>query len=274
MDIFIAALIGLQMGSFLNLLVWRLPLMMECEWAQEHAQYSGSPLPEQAAFNLFFPRSHCPACKTTLRVRDLIPILSYLFLKGKCAHCGTSISVRYPLVEIVVALAWAGCAYKWGLTWQALVWALCVSVLIALALIDLDTMYLPDSITLPLIWSGLIASSLGWTSVSLVDAMWGAVAGYLSLWLVYQIFLRVTGKEGMGAGDFKLLAALGAWLGWMALPGIVFFASLVGVLMAIILRITQKIKADAPFPFGPYLVLAGLFSVYGVSITDYLGLIF
>ncbi|MSQ57952.1 MAG: prepilin peptidase [Limnohabitans sp.] len=274
MDIFIAALIGLQIGSFLNLLVWRLPRMMERELAQKHAHYSGSPLEEQAAFNLFFPRSHCPSCKATLRVRDLIPVFSYLFLKGKCAHCNTSISFRYPLVEIVVALAWAGCAYKCGLTWQALAWALCVSALIALALIDMDTMYLPDSITLPLMWAGLIASSLGWTLASLVDAMWGAVAGYLSLWLVYQIFLRVTGKEGMGAGDFKLLAVLGAWLGWMALPGIVFFASLAGVLIVIVLRFTQKINAGAPFPFGPSLVLAGLVSLYCGSITDYLGLIF
>ena len=253
-SILAAALVGLQLGSFLNVVVWRLPRMLEREW--QTASTSVDPMGE-AVFNLSTPRSHCPHCQTPLRWRDLVPVLSYLCLRGRCAHCATPISVRYPLVELAVGLVWGLCAWHWGGSLTALAWAGFFTTLLALALMDADTMLLPDALTLPLMWAGLIAASLGWIGVSLTDALWGAVAGYLSLWAVYQVFLRLTGKHGLGGGDFKLLAALGAWLGWQVLPWLVLGASLLGLVLAALLMWRGTYQKDQHIPLGPSLALAG-----------------
>ena len=249
-----ATLIGLQFGSFLNVVVWRLPRMLEHEW---HVASAGQTADAQAVFNLATPRSHCPHCQTPLGWRDLVPVLSYLWLRGRCGHCAMPISVRYPLVEVVVALAWGFCAWHWGGSWTALAWAGYFTTLLALALIDADTLLLPDALTLPLMWAGLMAAQLGWTGLPLGEAMWGAVAGYLSLWTVYQVFLRLTGKHGLGEGDFKLLAALGAWLGWQTLPWLVLGASLLGLLFAAVLMWRGQYQKDQHIPLGPSLALAG-----------------
>ena len=253
-SILAAALVGLQLGSFLNVLVWRLPRMLEREWLK--ASNAVDPMGE-AVFNLSTPRSHCPHCQTPLRWRDLVPVLSYLCLRGRCAHCATPISVRYPLVELAVGLVWGLCVWHWGGSLTALAWAGFFTTLLALALMDADTMLLPDALTLPLMWAGLIAASLGWIGVSLSDALWGAVAGYLSLWAVYQVFLRLTGKHGLGGGDFKLLAALGAWLGWQVLPWLVLGASLLGLVLAALLMWRGTYQKDQHIPLGPSLALAG-----------------
>ena len=253
-SILAAALVGLQLGSFLNVVVWRLPRMLEREW--QTASTSVDPM-GGAVFNLSTPRSHCPHCQTPLRWRDLVPVLSYLCLRGRCAHCATPISVRYLLVELAVGLVWGLCAWHWGASLTALAWAGFFTTLLALALMDADTMLLPDALTLPLMWAGLIAANLGWIGVSLTDALWGAVAGYLSLWAVYQVFLRLTGKHGLGGGDFKLLAALGAWLGWQVLPWLVLGASLLGLVLAALLMWRGKYQKDQHIPLGPSLALAG-----------------
>lgn len=250
-----AVLFGLQFGSFLNVVVWRLPRMLEREWQA----ISG---PEVAAdtepvFNLSTPRSHCPHCRTPLRWRDLVPLLSYLLLRGRCAHCDAPIAWRYPAVELAVAVVWGWSAWRWGITPAALVWAGFFTTLLGLALIDADTMLLPDAMTLPLLWAGLVCANLGWTGVGLSDALWGAVAGYVSLWLVYQVFLRVTGKHGLGGGDFKLLAALGAWLGWQVLPWLVLAASLLGLCAAGALIWRGRYVKGQHIPWGPSLALAG-----------------
>jgi leader peptidase (prepilin peptidase)/N-methyltransferase len=255
----VAALLGLQFGSFLNVVVWRLPVMMQREWEAEVAQAAGQ-AHEQAVFNLSTPGSHCTSCMTPLRARDLVPVLSYLWLKGRCGHCGAQVSMRYPLVELAVAAMWAFCASHWGLSFEALAWAGFGTVLLALALIDLDTMLLPDALTQPLLWVGLMVSALGLTQVNLQDSFWGAVAGYGFLWLVQAVFGMVTGKQGMGAGDFKLLAALGAWLGWLALPGVVLMSSLLAVVMALVMRFRGSLASGQAFPFGPYLAFAGVWT--------------
>jgi len=220
----LAALIGLQLGSFINVVVWRLPLMMQTQWEADCAQLQGAISEPAKAFNLSTPRSHCPACKTPLRAVDLIPVLSYLWLKGKCGHCGVAVSVRYPLVELAVALLWGFCAWRWGFSVEALAWAGFGSVLVAMALIDADTMLLPDSLTLPLLWAGILCASIGVTQLPLLQSVWGAAAGYGVLWAVQTVFKLITGKQGMGEGDYKLLAALGAWLGWMVLPMVILMA--------------------------------------------------
>jgi leader peptidase (prepilin peptidase)/N-methyltransferase len=188
--------------------------------------------------------------------------LSFLFLKGRCAHCHAKVSWRYPLIETAVALLWALCAWHWGLSVTALAWAGCTTTLLALALIDADTMLLPDSLTLPLMWSGLLLSSTGVIAVSLAQSVWGAAIGYSSFWLIQMVFGWVTGKQGMGEGDFKLLAALGAWLGWMALPPLVLLASLSGVLIAVWSRWRGQSQPGQHMPFGPPLVLAGLLCAF------------
>ena len=255
---FLAALIGLQLGSFLNVVVWRLPLMMQRQWEADCAQLQEAPSEPAEAFNLSTPRSHCPSCKTPLRMRDLVPVLSYLWLKGKCGHCGVAVSVRYPLVELTVALLWGFCAWHWGFSVEALAWAGFGSVLVTLALIDADTMLLPDSLTLPLLWAGILCASVGVIQLPLMQSVWGAAAGYGVLWVVQTVFKLITGKQGMGEGDYKLLAALGAWLGWLALPMVLLMASLLGVIVALAMRWRGSLKAGEPLPFGPYLVLAGL----------------
>ncbi|MFM7698827.1 MAG: prepilin peptidase [Limnohabitans sp.] len=256
----VAGLVGLQIGSFINLLVWRLPQMMHHQWQREFALVNSQPDLAQPVFNLAVPRSHCTSCQTPLRARELVPVLSFLWLKGRCAHCRIKISWRYPLVETAVALLWAGCVGYAGPTATALAWAVFATVLIALALIDADTMLLPDSLTLPLLWGGMLCTSLGWIDLSLEQSVWGAALGYGLLWSVQAVFGILTGKQGMGEGDFKLLAALGAWLGWTALPGLVLLASVSGVVFAVFLRLMGRLKAGEAMPFGPHLVLgAGLF---------------
>ena len=256
--ILLAALVGLQIGSFLNLLIWRLPQMMQNEWADEVTRFQGQEPPARDVFNLFLPRSHCTTCKTTLGASELVPVLSFLWLKARCRHCQASVSWRYPLVELAVAAWWAWSAAHGGVSPAALAWAGFGTVLLALAFIDADTMLLPDVLTQPLMWSGLILSAWGLTGLSLGDSFWGAVAGYLSLWLVHAVFKMITGKQGMGQGDFKLLAALGAWLGWMALPVLLLIASLLGVIVALGMRWRGSLQAGEPLPFGPYLVFAGM----------------
>jgi leader peptidase (prepilin peptidase)/N-methyltransferase len=254
---FLAALVGLQIGSFLNVVVWRLPVMMQRDWDAEVAHATGQ-AHQPTVFNLAKPGSHCTNCKTPLRARELVPVWSYFWLKGRCGHCGVPVSMRYPLVELAVAALWAFCAGHWGVTVSALAWACFATMLLALALIDLDTMLLPDALTQPLLWLGLICAAVGLTKVGLQESLWGAVAGYGFLWAVQALFGLVTGKQGMGAGDFKLLAALGAWLGWLALPGIVLLSSLLAVLVALVMRLRGQLVSGQPLPFGPYLALAGM----------------
>ena len=258
----VAALIGLQIGSFINVLVWRLPQMMQREWEQQLAASKSQSVQTQVVFNLATPSSHCTSCHTPLRVRDLVPVLSFVWLKGRCAHCDAKVSWRYPLVELAVALFWAYCVWRWNISGTALAWALFATVALALALIDADTMLLPDSLTLPLMWAGMLCASTGLIHVTLEQSLWGAALGYGVLWLVQALFGWITGKQGMGAGDFKLLAALGAWMGWMALPVLVLVASVTGLVIAMVMRLVHRVQAGEPLPFGPHLVLAaGLWTV-------------
>ena len=253
----LVGLTGLLIGSFLNLLVWRLPQMMQREWEQQCAELQGQTVADLSVFNLATPGSHCTSCRTPLRARDLVPVLSFVFLKGRCAHCQAKVSWRYPLVEVSVTALWAFCAWHWGVGWGALAWAGFATTLLALALIDADTMLLPDSLTLPLMWAGILLASAGVINLSLEQSVWGAALGYAVLWLVQTVFGAVTGKQGMGEGDYKLLAALGAWLGWMALPAVVLIASVSGVLLALLWRWRGSLQAGQPMPFGPQLAAAG-----------------
>lgn len=255
------ALLGLCIGSFLNVVIHRLPRMMEREWRAQCAEFAGTPVEATDTYNLFLPASTCPHCARPIRFFENVPLLSYLLLRGRCAGCQTPISMRYPLIEAITALASAAVAWKFGFGWQTagalcLVWAL-----IALAAIDLDTQLLPDSITLPLIWLGLLFNLSG-TFASLPTAVVGAVAGYLALWSVYWLFKLATGKEGMGYGDFKLLAALGAWMGWPLLPAIVLLSSLVGACVGIALIVFARHGRNVPIPFGPYLAAAGIIALF------------
>ncbi len=256
----LASILGLMVGSFLNVVIHRLPKMLERRWAAECASLhedAAAPVPAQR-LNLLVPRSHCPACGHTVRWFENIPVLSYLFLRGKCAACKTSIGLRYPLVEIACGLLFAWCAWQMPGPWHALAWCGFGATLITLALIDWDTTLLPDDITLPLLWAGLLASSIGLTSVTLPHALWGAAAGYLSLWAVYWLFKLATGKEGMGYGDFKLFAALGAWFGWQALVPIILMSSVIGILAGLTLKASKGLREGGYVPFGPFLATAGL----------------
>lgn len=263
LDAGILAVLGLLIGSFLNVVIYRLPKMMEQQWAAECAELSGAPgkgaeAEEPQRFNLLVPRSCCRNCGHQIRWFENIPVVSYLALRGKCAGCGTKIGARYPMVEVATGLLFGWCGWKWGVTPTAFVWCAFCAAVVALAFIDWDTTLLPDDITLPLLWGGLIAAALQVTQVSLVSAVWGAVAGYLSLWLVYWAFKLVTGKEGMGFGDFKLFAALGAWFGWMALVPIILMASVIGALVGIALKLGPGLREGGYVPFGPFLAGAGL----------------
>lgn len=257
----VAALLGLLIGSFLNVVIYRVPKMMDRAWQAQCADYCGRALPDAAPFNLAVPRSACPHCGHLIRWWENIPLLSYALLRGRCSSCHEPISLRYPLVELATALLFGWCAWHGGWTSSTLAWCLFSALLLALAAIDWDTMLLPDDLTLPLLWSGLIASALGWTSASGSTALWGAVAGYLFLWLIYWAFKLATGKEGMGHGDFKLLAALGAWFGWQALLPIILIASIVGALSGIALKLAGDLRAGGAIPFGPFLALAGLIAM-------------
>lgn len=264
---FVAGLLGLLVGSFLNVVIHRLPRMMEREWQTQCAELRGEELPEAETLSLLSPRSRCPTCGHGIGALENIPIISWLALRGKCSHCRAPISARYPIVEALTGLLTGFAAAHFGFEWNALGAILLIWSLIALAFIDFDTTYLPDAITLPLLWCGLLFNLQG-AFADLPAAVIGAMAGYISLWSVYWAFKLLTRKEGMGYGDFKLLAALGAWLGWQMLPLIVLLSSLVGAIVGILLIILAKKGRNVPIPFGPYLATAGLLALFwGDEIT-------
>jgi leader peptidase (prepilin peptidase)/N-methyltransferase len=257
----LAGLLGLLVGSFLNVVIYRLPRMMEREWHCQCAELRGEEAPQEEEFSLIRPRSRCPACGHAISALENIPLAGWLFLRGRCSACHAAISVRYPLVEALTGLLSAFAAAHFGFGWSALGAILLAWALIALSFIDFDTTFLPDAITLPLLWCGLLFN-LGNVYTDLSSAVIGAAAGYLSLWSVYWAFKLLTGKEGMGYGDFKLLAALGAWLGWQMLPPIILLSSVVGAVVGIALIVLVKHGRNIPIPFGPYLALAGLLALF------------
>lgn len=268
LDVFwvaMAVLVGLATGSFLNVVIYRLPLMMQAQWEAEcgaqHVASDTSPV-LSPRLSLAFPGSHCPHCSHRLRWWENIPVLSWLLLRGHCHQCTMSISVRYPLVEIATALLFTGCIARWGVTPTGLLWSGFCAALLTLSLIDLETTLLPDSITLPLLWAGLLVATQGWLKVPLADAVWGAALGYLSLWSVCAVFNRVTGKQGMGHGDFKLLAALGAWLGWQALLPVLLMSSVAGAMVGVGLKLGHQLPEDGVIPFGPFLAGAALVAMW------------
>jgi leader peptidase (prepilin peptidase)/N-methyltransferase len=264
----LAAVFGLLIGSFLNVVIHRLPIMMQRESDNYVAHESGKPLPHTERYNLVVPRSACTQCKHQIGALENVPILSYLALRGKCAACKTPISIRYPMVEALTGALSALLIWHFGSGWVGLSTLVFVYLLIAMTFIDADTQLLPDDLTLPLLWIGLLLNLSG-LFVPLHDAVIGAAAGYLSLWAIYWAFKLLTGKEGMGYGDFKLLAALGAWLGWKMLPIIILFSSLVGAVVGIILIVFARRGRDKPIPFGPYLAAAGLLALlYGQTILE------
>ncbi|MCZ4321111.1 prepilin peptidase [Pseudomonas anguilliseptica] len=264
-----ALMIGLLVGSFLNVVVYRLPKMMQRDWREQAREILELPAdPQTATFNLVLPNSSCPHCSHEIKPWENIPVISYLFLRGKCSSCKSPISLRYPLVELTCGLLSAFIAWHFGFTWQAGAMLLLTWGLLAMSLIDVDHQLLPDSLVLPLLWLGLIANSFG-LFASLQDALWGAIAGYLSLWLVYWLFKLVTGKEGMGYGDFKLLAMLGAWGGWQVLPLTILLSSLVGAVLGLIMLRLRNAETSTPIPFGPYLAIAGWIALlWGEQITS------
>ncbi|WP_122570869.1 prepilin peptidase [Pseudomonas viridiflava] len=266
--IFIGVL-GLLIGSFLNVVVYRLPKMMENDWKAQSREMLGLPAePEQPTFNLILPHSCCPHCAHQIRPWENLPVVSYLMLGGKCSQCKAPISKRYPLVELVCAVLSAYVAWHFGFGWQTAAMLVLSWGLLAMSLIDADTQLLPDSLVLPLMWLGLIVNAFG-LFTSLNDALWGAVAGYLSLWSVFWLFKLITGKEGMGYGDFKLLAMLGAWGGWQILPLTILLSSLVGAILGVIMMRLRNVESGTPIPFGPYLAIAGWIALlWGGQITD------
>jgi leader peptidase (prepilin peptidase) / N-methyltransferase len=238
--------------------VHRLPKMMERQWAQECAELSGKDLPAAEPFNLMVPRSRCPHCGHQIQWYENIPVLSYLALRGKCSACNAGISMRYPLVELATGALFFFCAWRWGATVTGAAWCVFAATLLTLALIDWDTTLLPDDLTLPLLWLGMVAAAMQWIPVTLSSSLWGAVAGYMSLWLVYWAFKLVTGKEGMGFGDFKLFAALGAWFGWQTLIPMILMASVIGAIIGIAMKFNSSLREGGYVPFGPFLAGAGL----------------
>ena len=254
-------ILGLVVGSFLNVVIYRLPKMMEAQWQREYTRFTGELSEASEKLSLAFPGSRCPHCDAEIQPRQNIPVLSYLALGGKCASCKAPISVRYPVVESVTASLWVLCGLQFGVS-NALAGAMFLTaVLVVLTAIDLGHQLLPDSLTLPLTWIGLLLN-IDDTFVSLESAVLGAVLGYLSLWSVFWLFKIVTGKEGMGHGDFKLLAALGAWFGFVALPTIVLLSSVVGAVLGVALVVTGKQDRETPMPFGPFLAGAGLIHLF------------
>ena len=254
--IIIAGILGLLVGSFLNVVIYRLPIILEREWTEQCAELGDQASPPEAVFTLSRPRSACPHCGHAITALENIPVISYLFLAGKCKACRTPISIRYPTIEALSALVSVIIAWHFGFGWSAVGALLLSWALIPLTFIDVDHQLLPDKITLPLIWLGL-AFNLSGVYTDLHSSVIGAIAGYVSLWSIYHLFKLVTGKEGMGYGDFKLLAALGAWMGWQALPMIVLLSSFVGALIGITLVLLKQHQREIPIPFGPYLAIAG-----------------
>jgi leader peptidase (prepilin peptidase)/N-methyltransferase len=261
----VAFAFALLIGSFLNVIIYRLPLMMQRDWREQCDELSKEPAPDlpEGKFNIVVPRSRCPACGAAIKAWQNIPVLSYLLLGAQCSNCQKSISVRYPLVETLTAILAAICAWHFGFGWEALMAIGLSFALVAISLIDVDHQIIPDSIVIPLMWVGLAMSlfyplaGADTLFIAPQDAIVGALAGYLSLWSVYQLFKLVTGKEGMGYGDFKLLAALGAWLGWQALPTIILMSAVVGAVIGIVLIVFRGRDRQIPIPFGPYLAAAG-----------------
>ena len=259
----IALVVGLCVGSFLNVVVHRLPRMMERDWRAQCAELRGEAPPQEnpPAYNLAVPRSACPECGHRIGALENIPVMSWLALRGACRACRKPISIRYPLVEMLGGLLAAYAIWRFGLSWKGVSACVLLWTLIALTFIDFDTQLLPDSLTLPLVWAGLIANLAG-LFVPLGDAVIGAVAGYLALWIVYWLFRLIRGKEGMGHGDFKLLAALGAWLGWQMLPLVVLLSSVVGAAIGITLMVFKGRDHNVPLAFGPYLAIAGAIALF------------
>ncbi|MDD5387974.1 MAG: A24 family peptidase [Gallionellaceae bacterium] len=257
----LAVILGLLIGSFLNVVIHRLPIMLEREYREQCAWLDGAEPAPAAPYDLVKPRSACPRCGHQITWYENIPILSWLVLRGRCSACGMAITPRYPVVEALTGLLFGYVAWRWGATWATPAICLLLASLIALAFIDLDTRLLPDNITLPLAWAGLLFNLEGGL-VPLPEAVIGAIAGYLSLWSVYHLFKLITGKEGMGFGDFKLLAALGAWLGWKLLLPILLAASFSGAIVGISLILFAGHDRAKPIPFGPWLVLGGLIALF------------
>ena len=259
----VSGIVGLCVGSFLNVVIHRLPKMLDRGWQAQCAELSGEPPPELPPYNLITPRSQCPACGHRIAAFENIPVLSFLFLRGRCSACAVPISARYPFIELLTGALTIAAVLRFGVTPTAAAACLLIWSLIALTFIDFDTQLLPDSITLPLLWSGLLANVVGFVpGVSLRDAVVGAIAGYVALWTIYWLFKLVRGKEGMGYGDFKLLAALGAWLGWQMLPLIVLLSSFVGALIGIGLVVFRGRDHQIPLAFGPYLAIAGVIALF------------
>jgi leader peptidase (prepilin peptidase)/N-methyltransferase len=279
--ILIATLLSLLIGSFLNVVIYRLPQMLESRWQREAREIVGDDAEldrtgdcDQAlvSFNLAWPASHCPACRQPIRAHHNIPLLSWLWLRGRCAQSAAPIALRYPLVECLAGAAGGLAVWQFGSSWTAAAAATLSFALLALTFIDLDTHLLPDELTIPLIWLGLLCNTQG-LFAPLQEAVIGAVFGYLGLWIVYHGFRIVTGKEGMGFGDFKLLSALGAWFGWQLLPAILLLASGVGAAIGLALIFTGRQHRDAPIPFGPFLAAAGMTALYlRVPIVELMGL--
>lgn len=267
------ALLGLLVGSFINVIVYRLPIMLERAWQSSEAR---NELPTEA-FNLAVPRSHCPSCAQQLSAVENVPVVSFLFLRGRCRHCKSRISARYPLVEIAALVASILVAMSFGFTASTLAFLVFAWFLLALSLIDLDHHLLPDDLTLPLLWFGLLVSAfdLGLPGVSLFDAVIGTAAGYMTLWSLFWAFLLVTGKEGLGYGDFKLLAALGAWLGWQAILPVLLLSSLAGAATGLILIVFGGRERSEPLPFGPFLAAAGfVMLIWGPQVLALYGTLF
>lgn len=264
-----ALLLGLVVGSFLNVLIWRLPKMLERDWRQQAHDVLGLPgEASQPVYNLMLPHSECPHCAHRIRPWENIPLLSYLWLRGRCSACSAPISKRYPLTELACGLLSAFIAWHLGFGWPACLLIVLTWGLLAMSLIDTEHQLLPDVLVLPLLWLGLIVNSFG-LFVTLHDALWGAVAGYLALWSVFWLFKLLTGKDGIGHGDFKLLALLGAWGGWQILPLTILLSSLVGAIIGVILLRLREQKTSTPIPFGPYLAIAGWIALlWGGQITD------
>jgi leader peptidase (prepilin peptidase)/N-methyltransferase len=264
----LALVFGLAVGSFLNVVIHRLPIMMERDWLAQCAELRGEPAPQHEQLTLAAPRSRCPHCGHQITALENIPLISYLVLRGRCRGCGARISPRYPLVEALTGLAFAFVAAKLGPTVAAAASMLFVAAMIALTFIDFDKQLLPDDITLPLLWAGLLFNAFG-VFTDLKSAVFGAAAGYLLLWSVYWLFKIATGKEGMGFGDFKLLAAIGAWTGWVILPLTILLSSFVGAVVGIALMVLTKHGRDVPIPFGPYLAAAGIIALlWGKPLTQ------
>ena len=257
----LAAVVGLLVGSFLNVVIHRLPKMLEQGWQDQCAELRGETPEARPRYNLVAPRSACPSCGHMITAAENVPVLSWFVLRGKCSQCGTAISSRYPMVELLGAILAAGAIWRFGPTWSGLAACAFLWTLLALTFIDFDTQLLPDDLTLPLLWGGLLANLYG-LFVPLREAVIGAIAGYLVLWTIYWLFKLIRGKEGMGYGDFKLLAALGAWLGWKMLPLIILGSSVVGALIGIGLVAFKGRDHNVPLAFGPYLAIAGAIALF------------